>query len=81
MRLLNLEQHGLQSDLAINTLPVPIGRRESWRAFKCLRGFVTGLVAVFKIVVLHLILTIRGVPHRISFGEMVEDERDSPMPD
>jgi hypothetical protein len=76
MRLRTL---GLHLDLPIHAVVAPTGRGrlQVRNTVKRLDRFFVGLVAVFKIVVLHLILNIRGVPHRISFGETVEDERDS----
>jgi hypothetical protein len=65
--------------------PVPLRegrqRQRHWRAVKLLHRLVAGSVTVCKIVVLHLILNIRGVPHRISIGRTVEDERDSTVTD
>lgn len=77
MRLLNLE-HCFHSDLAIDAVP---GRLRGWNAVKRVCRFFIGLVTMFKIVKLHLILNARGVPHRISLGRTVEDERDSPAMD
>ena len=56
-------------------------RQQRWRTVKLLHGLVAGAVTVCKIVVLHLILNIRGVPHRISIGKTLEDEPDSPKSD
>jgi hypothetical protein len=56
-------------------------RQRHWRAVKLLHRLVAGSVTVCKIVVLHLILNLRGVPHRISIGKTLEDEPGSPKMD
>jgi hypothetical protein len=52
-------------------------RQRPWRAVELLHRLVAGSVTVCKIVVLHLILNIRGVRHRISIGKTLEDEPGS----
>jgi hypothetical protein len=78
MRLLSLE-HWLYLDLATDTVTLPKGRSRQhvWSAVKRVYRLPAGWLTVFKIVMLHLILNFRGVPHRISLGETVEDGRDS----
>jgi hypothetical protein len=71
-------KHWLHSDVAINAVPVRTGRGRlhDWRAVKTVHRLVNRSLTIFKIIFLHLILNIRGVPHRISIGKTIEDYRD-----
>jgi hypothetical protein len=78
MHLIHFE-HWLRSSLRTKVVPLPTvssGRRP-WGAVHLLYRLFAGSVTVCKIVALHVILNIEGVPHRISIGKTVEDEGDS----